>query len=342
MFSAVLGLFSQDLAVDLGSSETRLYQRGSGVVVSEPTVVAVQTDRRGRRRVLAVGSDARPMLGRTPTDILAVEPVRDGRISDFEVAEALLMHLVRRVHGRNGWVHPRMAIAIAHDATDMERRAIRESCEAAGARHVHLVPRPVAAALGAGLPVRRASGHMVVDIGAGASEIGVVSLLGVVHGTIVPGGGNGMDRALSAWLNETHQLLVGAQSASGLKHALGSALPPRRPDTAIVRGRCLRRGLPRAIEVDGHDVHQALVPAIDAIAAGIRAVMEACPPELAGDIADHGVVLTGGGARLPEIATALRDRTGLPVVAVDNAERAIIEGTGLALEELALLEAVAC
>ncbi|TNE91849.1 MAG: rod shape-determining protein [Deltaproteobacteria bacterium] len=340
MFSAVLGLFSQDLAVDLGSSETRIYQRGSGVVIAEPTVVAVRTDHKGRRSVLAVGADARPMLGRTPANIEACEPVRDGRIADFEVAEALMMHLVRRVHGRNGWMRPRVALAISHCATDMERRATREACEAAGARFVHLVPRPVAAALGAGLPVDEAGGYLVVDIGAGQTEIGVISLHQVVHGTVVPGGGRGMDLAVQRWLYESEGLLVGDPSARALKECLGAALPPNRPQRDIVRGRCARRGLPRAAEIDAVDVHTALSPAIDAIAAGIRRVVKGAPPELAADIAEHGVLLTGGGARLRGIEGALRERTGLPVVVEEDPEHAVIRGTGAALESLAVLEAV--
>lgn len=341
MFSAVLGLFSQDLAVDLGSSETRIYQRGSGVVIAEPTVVAVRTDSRGRRSVLAAGAQARPMIGRTPMDIEACEPVKGGGIADFEVAEALLMHLVRRVHGRNSWMRPRVALSISHAASEMERRATREACEAAGARFVHLIPRPVASALGAGLPIHGARGFLVVDIGAGQTEIGIVSLHRAVHGTTVPGGGHGMDRAIQAWLLNSEDLLVGPPSAAKLKESLGEAMPPVRSKRAIVRGRCAIRGIPRAVEVDALDVHAALVPSIDAIGAAIRRVVREAPPELAADVAEHGVLLTGGGAYLNGIETALRDRTGLPVVCSDKPCQAVIRGVGAALEALDVLESVA-
>ena len=224
MFSAVLGLFSQEVALDLGTSNTRLYLRGRGTGLQHPTVVAVHTSRGGRRRVMAIGDEARPMLGRTPSDILAVQPVRDGQIQDFEVMEALLLHMLRRVHGRNGWMSPRMVVTVPALATDMERRAVRECCEAAGAREVHLVPKPLAAALGAGLPVHEPAGQMVVDLGGGSTEIAVVSLNGVVTSQVVPGGGEGMDRALQDHVRAQHGLLIGRTTAEDLREGTLSIL----------------------------------------------------------------------------------------------------------------------
>ncbi len=342
MLSAVLGLFSQDLAVDLGTSNTRIYQRGAGVVCQEPTVVAVHTDRRGRRRVIALGEEARPMRGRTPRDIDVVSPVRQGQIHDYEVAEALLLHLVRRVHGRNSWVSPKMVVAIPHRTTEMERRALRESCETAGAREVHLVPRPLAAAIGAGLPVDRPSGHLLVDLGGGATEVSVLSLGGIVSSRVVPGGGAGLDRAVSDFLRDTHDLLVGDPTAELLKQELGEALPPLRARTRRVSGRCVRRGVPRAVDVDSAALHCALHDEVAAIASAIRAVLDESPPELAADIVDHGVVLTGGGSGLRGLEAALREATGLAVVQAERPAQAVVEGAGRILEELELLRAVAC
>lgn len=278
MFSTVLGFFSTDLAVDLGTSNTRIWMRGKGVVCQEPTVLAVHTDPRGRRRVLAVGNDALPMLGRTPGDIRTVQPVKDGQIVDYEAAQALLLHLVRRVHGRNGWASPRMVIAVPHSATDTERRAVRESCEGAGAREVHLVTRLIAAALGAELPVDQPSGHMIVDVGGGSTEIAVLSLHGVVASTSVPGGGAAMDDAIIAMVRERHELLVGRPTAERLKIELGVASDGDPSLRSMVAGRCLRTGVPRACEVSADDIARALFAGIDAIAVGVRSVLERTPP----------------------------------------------------------------
>jgi len=341
MFSAVLGLFSQDLAVDLGTSTTRVHLSGSGVVADEPSVVAVLDDRMGRRKVIAIGDEALPMLGRTPDDIRAIEPMSAGRITDFEVAEALLLHLVRRIHGRNGWIRPRMVVAVPHSASDMELRAVRDSCESAGARAVHMVPRPLAAALGAGLPVHEPSGHLIVDLGAGATEISMVSLSGVVTCTAVEGGGRGMDEAIIAWCKKEHALLLGRPSAERVKLALGSAHVPDPSLTAWVKGRCLRRGTPRAVQVSARGIYDALAASVDAISAGIRKVLHEAPPELASDVVDTGVVLVGGGAHLEGIDQALRVRTGLPIVVADRPTQAVVDGAGRVLEELDLREAMA-
>lgn len=341
MFSAVLGLFSQDLAVDLGTSATRVHLSGSGVVADQPSVVAVLDDRAGRRRVIAIGDEALPMLGRTPDDIQAIQPVRAGRIVDFEVAEALLLHLVRQIHGRNGWMRPRMVVAVPHGASDMELRAVRDSCESAGARAVHMVPRPLAAALGAGLPVHAPSGHLVIDLGAGATEVSVLSLSGVVASHQVPFGGDALDEAIVAWCKREHALLVGQPSAHRVKIELGTALHPDPGASTWIKGRCLRSGTPRSTQVTATGVCQAIQPALQTIADGIRKVLHEVPPELASDIVETGGVLVGGGAQLEGIERCLGHLTGLPMIVADAPTRAVVDGAGRVLEELDLREAMA-
>ncbi len=333
MFSAVLGLFSQDLAVDLGTSNTRVQLRASPVVADEPTVVTIHTDRGGRRRITAFGREARPMLGRTPDDLSAVQPVRAGRVVDYEVTEALLLHLVRRVHGRSGWMRPRMVVAVPHHASDMEVRAVRDSCESAGAREVRLVPRPIAAGLGARLPIHEPSGTLVVDVGGGSTEVSILSLAGVVSCTVVPGGGEGMDASIARLLEEERSLLVGRPSAERLKIELGTACDPDLDRTAHVKGRCRVAGIPRSEVVSARDVYRAVAPHVDAIAEAIRNVVEQAPPEIGSDVVDHGVVLTGGGARLRDLDRALRDRTGLPVVCAEAPEHAVIHGVWRVLDD---------
>jgi len=341
MLSAVLGLFSLDVALDLGSSRTRIFLRGKGPVVDQPAVVAVQTDKRGRRSVLAVGDEAARMEGRTPPDISAVRPVRAGTIEDYEVAEALMVHLLRRLHGRNGWMSPKMVVTVPCGAGEMERRAVRECCEGAGARHVHLVPRPLAGALGAGLPVQDPSGLMVVDVGGGDTEVSVLSLSGVVTSRAGAPGGQAMDRAIVEHLRDEYGMLVGAASAEGLKIRLGRALGGSVDEREPVRGRDLVTGVPRAQDVTAADITAALRGPIDAIGAAIQATLEQTPPELASDVVENGVVLLGGGAALDGLDQALSQRTRLPVIAVDAPERAGIEGAGRILEEFDLLETMA-
>ena len=342
MFSAVLGLFSQDLAVDLGTSETRIHQRGTGLVCREASVVAVHTDRSGHRRVAAVGAEAVPMLGRTPGDLQAVRPIQAGHVSDFEVAEALLTHLVRQVHGRNQWVAPKMVLATPAEATDMERRALRESCETAGARSVHLVDRPLAAALGAELPIQRPSGHMVVDLGAGEASIALISLSNVVAHQAVPGGGYAIDNAIIEMVRARYDLVIGLQTAERLKLELADATGRRDAHKAQAKGRCATAGVPRAVTITGSDVADALQRPIQSLVHGVRSVLDRVPAELAADVSDHGVVLTGGGSRLRGLERALRRATGLPVVRAEHPESCVIRGAGAILDELDLLEAIAC
>ncbi len=333
MLSAVLGLFSQDLAVDLGSSTTRVALRGAGTVSSEPTVIAVRTDRKGRRTVVASGDDAWPMLGRNPEDTRVVQPIRAGRIADYEAAEAFLLSLVRRVHNRNGWIRPRMVVAVPHGASEMELRAVRDSCESAGAREVHLVPRPVAAAMGADLPIHQPSGYLLVDLGGGSTEVSVLSLSGVVTSASLPGGGEAMDELIVRWMADHHGLLIGRPTAERVKVELGSAFPGMSGET-VVKGRCIALGIPRAAVVSADEIHEALAPMILQIGALIRRTLEIVPPEIGSDIVDHGVVLTGAGARLRHLDAALRDLSGLPVVVAESPETAVVTGAGMLLETL--------
>lgn len=330
MLSAVLGLFSQDLAVDLGTSNTRVHLRGAGLVCDEPTVMTVHEHPSHGRRVVAIGAEALPMVGRTPRDLEAIQPIRAGRIDHFEVAEAFLLHLVRRVHGRNGWMRPRMVVAVPHHASDMEIRAVRDSCESAGARTVELVPRPLAAALGAGLPVEEPAGTLVIDIGGGGTEISLIALSGVVASQVVPGGGEGLDGALVEWLAEAHGILVGRPSAERLKIQLGMS---GGDDAALVKGRCLTRGVPRALSVTAAEVREALTPGVRSIAEAVGQLLSEAPPELSTDVVDRGVVLTGGGSLLTDLESTLRDWTHFPFIQAETPQHAVVNGLGRILEE---------
>ena len=342
MFTAVLGLFSQDLAIDLGSSNTRVYLRGSGLVSEAPTVLAIHVSRAGTRSVCAIGEEALAMVGRTPEDIQAIRPVRESRIANYEVTEAFLLHLVRQLHGRNSMIRPRMVVPIPHHASEMALRAIRESCEFSGARSVDLVSRPIAAALGAGLPTKEPTGSMVVDIGGGSTEVSVISMSEVVHSETASGGGFGMDEAIIEYLQRHHALLVGPQTAEALKIQLGSAYPSDTEGSSVVKGRCLRHGIPRALDVTTADVQLALKEPTERIAATIRTVLKRITSELANDIVDNGLVLTGGGAQVREIDRALRELTGLPVVVAEEPATAVVRGAGQLFETHNNRKAVAC
>lgn len=341
MFRAVLGLFSQDLAVDLGSSRTRIHSRGSGTLCDEPTVVTVHSPPGGRRRVLCVGDEAHPMLGRTPEDLSAIQPVRNGSIVDHEVAEALLLQLVRRATGGAGLLRPRMAIAVPMGSADAAVRALRDSCEAAGAREVHLVPRAIAAALGAELPIHEPNGHLVVDLGGGSTTISVLSLSSVVHRTEVPGGGEGLDAAIVDYVRRHHGVEIGLPTAEHLKVTLASALPGGAKGSRVAKGRCVRLGIPRAVEVDAHDVHTAIAGGVAAIGQAIRDAIRKIPPELGSDVVENGVVLVGGGAALDGIEAALRYHSGMPVVAAEHPDLAVVRGALRVLEEVDLMRAIA-
>ncbi len=341
MFSSVLGLFSQDLAVDPGTSCTRVWQRGRGLVAEEPTLVAVHTCPKGRRAVTAIGESVAPMIGRTPGDLEVVEPIRDGRIHDYGVAEAFLLHLFRQIHGRNTWMRPRVVVPMPGSASPMETRAVRDSCESAGAREVLMVPRALAAALGADLNISESHGQLVIDLGAGSIEVALIALDQVVAVRSIAGGGSAMDLAIVEYLRRNHDLLVATGAARQLKHELGAACEAE-ARIGRVAGRCLRKGTPRSVEIRADEVCRAIGPCVDAIHEAVASLLREAPDQLAADVARRGMVLTGGGASLRDLDRVLWRRTGLPVLVARSATQAVIRGAGQVLETVALQRAVAC
>ncbi|MCB9745237.1 MAG: rod shape-determining protein [Alphaproteobacteria bacterium] len=344
VLSGVLGALSQDVAVDLGSATTRIALKGKGVVCREPSAVAVRSlkhrGERGGRRILEVGEGARVMLGRTPRDIEVVRPIRDSVIADFEVTEAMLRELMLR--SLSGQIlGPRVTVCIPHGTSEVERRAMRECAEAAGARGVLLLDQPLAAALGAGLDVTAPQGCMVVDVGAGTTEVAVIALSGVVQARTVRVGGDQLDEAIVHHLREARGLLIGPLAAEELKLELGSAVPPRESKVAVVRGREISSGYPRARRVSAAEVHEALTPNVRMIVDTVLATLHKTPPELAADITDTGLLLTGAGAQLAGLEQALREACGVPVVVADAPADAVVRGAERALGDAVLLDALA-
>jgi rod shape-determining protein MreB and related proteins len=335
MFSRLLGLLPADMAIDLGTANTLVYVKGRGIVLNEPSVVAL-AEIRGRKQVLAVGEEAKQMLGRTPGSIAAVRPLRDGVITDFAAAEEMIKHFIRKVHNRRGFVAPMAVVCVPSGATTVERRAIQESAESAGARKVLLIEEPMAAAIGAGLPVTEPSGSMIVDIGGGTTEVAVISLGGIVYARSVRVGGDRMDEAIIAHLRHRANLLIGEGSAERIKMEIGAAAIPDDGGggpTTPVKGRDLTSGVPREVVVSQRQVAEALYEPVIAIVEAVRVALENTPPELAADIVDRGIVLTGGGALLHRLDEVLREYTGLPVVVAEDALSCVALGTGRALEE---------
>ncbi len=341
MFSTLLGLMSADMAIDLGTANTLVYVKGRGIVLDEPSVVAL-ADVKGRKQVLAVGADAKQMLGRTPGSISAIRPLRDGVIADFEVAEEMIKHFIRKVHNRRRFASPLIIVCVPTGSTAVERRAIQESAESAGARKVLLIEEPMAAAIGAGLPVTEPSGSMVVDIGGGTTEVAVISLGGIVHARSVRVGGDKMDEAIISYIRRNHNLLIGEASAERIKLDIGAAWAnPRIPGpTREIKGRDLLNGVPREVKVNQAQIAESLVEPVSQIVDAVRITLEHTPPELAADIVDKGIVLTGGGALLHGLDDVLREATGLPVVVAEEALRCVALGTGRALEEMKRLKSV--
>ncbi len=337
VFSGVVDAFSHDVAIDLGTANTLIYLRGRGVVCSEPSVVAVHQNRQGDREVIAVGSEAKNMLGRTPGDILAIRPLKDGVIADFEVTEAMLRHLLQLSCGRNKMIRPRAVVCIPYGTTEVEKRAVRESAESAGVREVHLLEEPLAAAIGAELDVTKPHGNMVVDIGGGTTEVAIISLAGIVYSRSVKVGGEAMDDAIVQYLKRHRGLLVGPRTAEDIKIRIGTAFNRSRPLELDVTGRDLSTGFPTVMTVTSEEVRQALQESVQLIVDTVIHALERSPPELASDIVDTGLVMTGGGALLRDLDRALRDATGLPVIVADNPMDAVVVGSGRALEQLDLL-----
>ena len=340
IFDWLYGLFSNDLAIDLGTATTLIYVKGKGIVSCEPSVVAVVTDPRGGMRAIAVGREAKAMLGRTPGNIRAVRPLRDGVIADFEITEAMLRHFIAMAHNRRTLVKPRIIICVPFGITEVEKRAVKESAEGAGAREVYLIEEPMAAAIGAGLPITEASGNMVVDIGGGTTEVAVMSLAGIVYSQSVRVGGDKMDDAIMGYMKRKYNLAIGEQTAERIKMTVGNGYPLEKQLTMEVKGRDMIAGIPKTVVVNSDEIRDALSEPINAIVEAVLTALERTPPELAADISDKGVVLTGGGALLKNLDVLLREETGLPVMVCDDPISAVVLGCGKALDHIELLKQV--
>ncbi|MDX9861560.1 MAG: rod shape-determining protein [Rhodospirillales bacterium] len=341
MFSSLFGFLSADMAIDLGTANTLVYVKGKGIVLNEPSVVALQ-DVKGKKQVLAVGEEAKMMLGRTPGNVTAIRPLRDGVIADFEVAEEMIKYFIRKVHNRRSFASPLVVICVPSGSTAVERRAIQESAESAGARKVFLIEEPMAAAIGAGLPVTEPTGSLVVDIGGGTTEVAVLSLGGIVYARSVRVGGDKMDDAIISYIRRNHNLLVGEGSAGRIKETIGSACPPEDGEgrTMEIKGRDLMNGVPKELIMTEAQIAESLAEPVGAIIETVKVALEHTAPELAADIVDKGIVLTGGGALLGNMDYVLRHATGLPVSIADDPLTCVARGTGRALEEIKRLKNV--
>ena len=341
MFNNLIGIWSSDMAIDLGTANTLVYVKNRGVVLNEPSVVAV-LNQGGKSKVIAVGEEAKSMLGKTPGHIQAIRPMKDGVIADFVVTEEMIKHFIRKVHNRKTFANPRIIICVPTGSTPVERRAIHDSALAAGARKVSLIEEPMAAAIGAGLPVSEPRGSMIVDIGGGTSEIAVISLGGIVYSRSVRIGGDAMDIAFINYMRKRYNLLIGEASAEMIKKEVGIAISPKTGDgkTIDIKGRDLASGVPKEIELTQAQVAEALSEPIQTIIEGVKSALEDTPPELAADLVDMGVVLTGGGALLESMDEAIREATGLPVTIADEALSCVALGSGKALESESSFEPI--
>ncbi len=335
MFAHLRGMLSADMAIDLGTANTLVYVKGRGVVLNEPSVVAI-IEAHGKKQVLAVGQEAKEMLGRTPGNIEAIRPLRDGVIADFEVAEEMIKHFIRKVHNRRNFASPQIIVCVPSGATPVERRAIQESAESAGARRVFLIEEPMAAAIGAGLPVTEPTGSMVVDVGGGTTEVAVLSLGGIVYSKSVRVGGDKMNEAIIGYIRRNHNLLVGEASAERIKHSIGSACPPEdgTGEAMEIKGRDLMNGVPKEIVITQRQIAESLAEPVGAIIEAVKVALENTAPELAADIVDKGIMLTGGGALLQNLDTVLRQATGLPVSIAEEPLNCVALGAGRVLEEM--------
>jgi rod shape-determining protein MreB len=334
-------MLSNDMAIDLGTANTLVYVKGRGIVLNEPSVVAI-AHIKGRKQVLAVGDEAKMMLGRTPGNIQAIRPLRDGVIADFDVAEEMIKHFIRKVHNRRFGASPQVIVCVPSGSTAVERRAIQESAEAAGARRVFLIEEPMAAAIGAGLPVTEPTGSMIVDIGGGTTEVAVLSLGGIVYARSVRVGGDKMDEAIISYIRRNFNLLVGESSAERIKKEIGTACAPEDGEgrTMEIKGRDLMNGVPKELIISQRQIAEALAEPVSAIIEGVKTALEHTAPELAADIVDKGVVMTGGGALLGNLDFVLRHATGLPTSIADDALSCVALGTGRCLEEMRTLKDV--
>ena len=339
MFSRLSGMFSNDLSIDLGTANTLIYVRGQGIVLNEPSVVAIRQERGpgGPRTIAAVGAEAKRMLGRTPGNIVAVRPLKDGVIADFTVTEKMLQHFIKKVHQdkfRFFRPSPRVLVCVPCGSTQVERRAIKESAAGAGAREVYLIEEPMAAAIGAGLPVSEASGSMVVDIGGGTTEVAIISLSGIVYSASVRIGGDRFDEAIISYIRRNYGTLIGESTAERVKHEIGSAYPGDEVRELEIKGRNLAEGVPRSFTVNSNEILEALQDPLSGIVSAVKTALEQTPPELGSDVAERGMVLTGGGALLRGLDRLLQEETGLPVVIAEDPLTCVARGGGRALEML--------
>jgi rod shape-determining protein MreB len=337
MFNGLLGLFSNDIGIDLGTANTLVFVKDQGIVLREPSVVAV---RAGTSQVLAVGDEAKRMLGRTPGNIVAVRPLKDGVIADFEMTESMLRHFITKVNSRK-WVRPRVVIAVPSGITEVEKRAVKESAAHAGAREVYLIEEPMAAAIGVGLPVQDAAGNMIIDIGGGTTEVALISLSGIVFSRSVRVAGDELDEAIAGYMKRAYNLMIGERTAEEIKIKIGSAYPMEKEVAMEVKGRDLVAGLPKTLTITSQEVREALLEPISTIVESVRVTLERCPPELSADLVDRGLVLAGGGALLRGLDKLLQEETGLPVHIAQDPLSAVAEGTGRALSEIKFLRQVA-
>ena len=342
IFSAVLGLFSNDLAIDLGTANSLVWMKGKGVVLNEPSVVAIRTDRGAKNRILAVGLEAKNMLGRTPGNIVAIRPMGDGVIADFEVAEAMLRYFIRRVHNRRRFVRPRMVIVVPSGITPVERRAVREAAESVGAREVFLIEESMAAAIGANLPFTEPIGNMVIDIGGGTTEVALISLAGIVYSQSIKVGGDKMDSAILKYIRRNYNLLIGETTAEVIKNTIGNAYPdPENLETIEVRGRDLIAGIPKTLTIDSEEIRLAIIEQTDAIVEAVTTVLEHTPAELAADITEKGIVLTGGGgALLKNMDKLLNQKINLPILISEDPLTTVALGAGKVIDSIEILKQV--
>lgn len=335
VFNVLFGLLSNDMAVDLGTANTLVYLNGKGIVLCEPSVVAIDKD---SNQVLAVGTEAKEMLGRTPGNIVAIRPMKDGVIANFEITEAMLRYFITKVHNRKTLVRPRIIICVPTGITQVEKRAVRDSAESAGAREVYLIEEPMAAAIGVGLPVQEPSGNMVLDVGGGTTEVAVISLSGIVFSKSVRVGGDAMDECIVNYIKRKYNLLIGERTAEKIKIEIGSAYPLEETLSMEVKGRDLVDGIPKTFQITDEEIRNALSEPITTIIDTVKDALEKTPPELASDIVDKGIVLAGGGALLRGLDVILREETGLPITLAEDPLTAIVLGTGKCLDEMDLLK----
>ncbi len=337
MLARLFGFASRDIGIDLGTANTLVYVKDHGIVLREPSVVAVKA---GTNEVVAVGDDAKRMLGRTPGGITAIRPLKDGVIADFRVTEAMLRHFIRKVHNRRSMVRPRVVIAVPSGITEVEKRAVKESAEQAGAREVYLMEEPMAAAIGVGLPVQEAAGNMIVDIGGGTTEVAIISLSGIVYARSVRVAGDELDEAIINYMKRAYNLMIGERTAEEIKLRIGSAFPLGKESTMEVKGRDMVAGLPKTITITSQEVREAMLEPLNTIIDAVRTTLERCPPELSADLVDRGIMLAGGGALLRGLDKLLQEETALPVHVAEDPLSAVAEGTGRVLSELEFLRKV--